>query len=1714
MFAAMVYPDDFLRYDLSAGLFVGGRGVRGKPYHGAGVGTQRDAATSAGRAWNDLVSATAPPPGEATFESRNSILVSRVGESIGRPVELQLTYASRSGDIFTEANLRAVLAAEEAVRRRPGFSDVCARDASQGSAADRDLPPCKPTDTALRACASPGGCAATDIGSSPAGILREEGALDMAYAEARLKAYAAAVHAAGTGTAERSTNASDAARAFQAFVGPTFGRRAAAVGTMLASRFQFGTPLPGYANSRDRPEEQEGKVFAFAAAAGKAAAAAALEASNDIEVGFACSGGEGGDGCRSLREWDAVRWVAVAGAAAAGGLTALVAAAHSAPLFFTVNAVHEALGRAALVLLHAMACAGLAAVVFRSGWPSTTAAAVDPLASVLTGLAVLRLGTTEALAMVSATRRATTPSEDHGRAMMEALPPHGSAQWHVAAEQRVLTLLRGWWRRSGWAAAGSVVGCLTTALYSPVAAATTTALALSSAALAVALASHANLSPVLVLAFRRRLDPGRRKKEGEREKRRRARREARARRLQEELDARREALTWAAAVSELAAVEYRNAGGASALPDARAGRRDGAEDAVTTFVHPRVADEHDWSVVYLQREYWRGPDGVRNTMEGAAEMDRVGKWEAPPPVEDTPDDDVEEDDVEVLALPSAPSAPEVRAPPPASTGSVSPSRWAGYEKGVWTVYDTPPKTGSGPGPVTESRITAAGGGGVSYVGTHDDVFDDDSRDPWAGSKYARGEAEKEARERAAAQIRLMQMSDAIPGLRPAYVAPWDDSGQLVAKAKPDAEQALAPNGPLPFKIRRWDEDDDEDGGNDYGKGKFHVTEQGNVMVNMAPGEGDLSTYALDKPQFHARSPGSSESGSWAEDELIRHIRRLDPDAKSPPPALPLPPKPQPAAAAPKAGFVRNKWKAAVSKVMNAEDVRAQWAKLRDAEHGKKSSRDIGSLREAAAALLDRDRKERTHIPAPPPPEAIDEVNKIRRAFAAAVQAEVDAEARLVEAEDQAEDNNIELRDTGEAVAETYGRLVSTFRWGTSLLALAVAVGTLYLVVSGPAVAAAARPPSFLPSDDYAAVFHAAAVQHAGPLTLTPRGDAARVRLAFGVDPAAGGDGTLLGGDLATGRASVGAACVAAACDAADELAATAVGGGGNVTATSCWVRDLREYVRGAAGRVLDECQATTVTFPTWESMTGCPSSCDCRPVSASAAKNSSDPHAPKKVNATVCASDVDRQERAFWGAVRAYVASSGAEGNAAVSTFLLRPAAAHAASPPVQTCAGAAADAALAASGHVTAAEIRLTATWRTLPRAAILDLERAWAGFWANLWVPHPTDHGEYEESITAAGVHTRVEKRAPVVMLPRQGNVTACAAVAGVYGGVQYSPAPPGWSWRDASGWVWADWARRGFFDIAAPAAAAVGAATTLPVGAMTRSVGLTVAAALAGVVALALAAMPGVLGLDHADQRSAGGGGGGSRTLQTNEVSVAAIASLLAVPAVVAPWLVHMAASYLEALRAEEAEVLLGKRKRHRLLPWRMRLRRRDRLRRRCTCAMLRDAGLVVAQSAAAALAAAGGVAAAVPAGTFVAQLAVHHLATVAGAAITCLLVFPALAALMGPTFEPPHRPQTPLEVVGTNPWKGQLPLKGNVQDDADAVSPFSTPGKRRRKVFKQGVGVVDEDLGEENMVMSPREQWMAKKMAAKQRAQEAKMQAQKMAPMAVMEAYEDGTLATAV
>ena len=60
--------------------------------------------------------------------------------------------------------------------------------------------------------------------------------------------------------------------------------------------------------------------------------------------------------------------------------------------------------------------------------------------------------------------------------------------------------------------------------------------------------------------------------------------------------------------------------------------------------------------------------------------------------------------------------------------------------------------------------------------------------------------------------------------------------------------------------------------------------------------------------------------------------------------------------------MKGKWKAAVAKVMSGDDVRAEWAKIRDKElkdggmGAKKDPGEIFSLREATMALLKRERQ--------------------------------------------------------------------------------------------------------------------------------------------------------------------------------------------------------------------------------------------------------------------------------------------------------------------------------------------------------------------------------------------------------------------------------------------------------------------------------------------------------------------------------------------------------------------------------------------------------------------------------------------------------------------------------------------------------------------------------------------------------------------------------------
>ena len=147
-----------------------------------------------------------------------------------------------------------MLAVENGIRARASYQDVCYRD--RGNATS--LPACGAADTALRSCTA--GCTATDITATPAGILDSGGTLNMTYAELRLKAYAEAIN----NNDSLSPPAAAAAADFRRFVGVegtgNFGRFGATAGTMLATRFAFATPLPGYASSRDRPTEQESKV--------------------------------------------------------------------------------------------------------------------------------------------------------------------------------------------------------------------------------------------------------------------------------------------------------------------------------------------------------------------------------------------------------------------------------------------------------------------------------------------------------------------------------------------------------------------------------------------------------------------------------------------------------------------------------------------------------------------------------------------------------------------------------------------------------------------------------------------------------------------------------------------------------------------------------------------------------------------------------------------------------------------------------------------------------------------------------------------------------------------------------------------------------------------------------------------------------------------------------------------------------------------------------------------------------------------------------------------------------------------------------------------------------------------------------------------------------------------------------------------------------------
>jgi hypothetical protein len=141
-----------------------------------------------------------------------------------------------------------VLAVEEGIRARALYQDVCYRDWGNATT----LPACSVADTALRSCV--GTCAADNITATPAGIL-DGGTLDMAYTELRLKAYADAINSNGSSIARA---AAVAAADFQRFVGVegsgNFGRFGATAGTMLATRFAFATPLPGYASRQGLAE--------------------------------------------------------------------------------------------------------------------------------------------------------------------------------------------------------------------------------------------------------------------------------------------------------------------------------------------------------------------------------------------------------------------------------------------------------------------------------------------------------------------------------------------------------------------------------------------------------------------------------------------------------------------------------------------------------------------------------------------------------------------------------------------------------------------------------------------------------------------------------------------------------------------------------------------------------------------------------------------------------------------------------------------------------------------------------------------------------------------------------------------------------------------------------------------------------------------------------------------------------------------------------------------------------------------------------------------------------------------------------------------------------------------------------------------------------------------------------------------------------------------
>jgi hypothetical protein len=146
-----------------------------------------------------------------------------------------------------------------------------------------------------------------------------------------------------------------------------------------------------------------------------------------------------------------------------------------------------------------------------------------------------------------------------------------------------------------------------------------------------------------------------------------------------------------------------------------------------------------------------------------------------------------------------------------------------------------------------------------------------------------------------------------------------------------------------------------------------------------------------------------------------------------------------------------------------------------------------------------------------------------------------------------------------------------------------------------------------------------------------------------------------------------------------------------VTATSCWVRDVRDYVNSASssGGAVDACSGVSGgAVGTWEDITGCPAACDCRVGGQW--------RLPAGWTGAACTAAVEAQERSWWRAVRAYLVAAaaasagdaisfddGAVSSSDVAPFLLRADSPHDASESALTCTGAAADAALAGSGHI-----------------------------------------------------------------------------------------------------------------------------------------------------------------------------------------------------------------------------------------------------------------------------------------------------------------------------------------------------------------------------------------------------------------------------------------------